>query len=50
MRTVEKEIGKIGRETFVNLCRPHYNDIGKLLEKINEQYIYPMPIDKNNSA
>ena len=44
VKAVEKEIGKIERETFVNLLRAHYNDIEKLLEKIQTHYTLPMPV------
>ena len=44
--TVEKEISHMEKQTFVNLCRVHYNDIGELIQKIKTDYIYPLPPDK----
>ena len=49
IQAVEKEIQAIGRQTFVNLLRAHYNDLGELIEKIDTDYIYPLPYDGNNN-
>lgn len=46
--TVEKEISHMEKQTFVNLCRVHYNDIGELIQKIKTDYIYPLPPDKSD--
>ena len=43
IKAIEKEIRKIERETFLNLLRAHYDDIQKLIEKIDTDYNMPMP-------
>ena len=43
---VETEIESTDRDTYMNLCRAHYKDIERLLEKVSREYVYPLPADK----
>ena len=50
IEAVEKEIQRIGRQTFVNLLRAHYNDLGELIAKIETHYVYPLPANDNQQS
>ena len=50
IQAVEKEIQRIGRQTFVNLLRVHYNDLGELIAKIDTDYICPLPANHNRQC
>ena len=50
IQAVEKEIQRIGRQTFVNLLRAHYNDLGELIAKIETHYVLPLPANDNRQS